>query len=196
MNEEILQPGAPRLTAEEQADFLLLMSLALDGLADDVEVARFRRYLSEYPVCAQEWRQWQRLHQHVLTTPAIEPPVNFVANVDRLLVQQERRQQLQRGALMGVIVALLWGGLLATVLGMGIYLMVNPGNWLNDLIHNLALISTATTRWFATTRSSLNAFLSTPQATALGIGYLASAVVLLSLWLRFLQRSTAMETVS
>jgi hypothetical protein len=93
--------------------------------------------------------------------------------------------------LIGVFVVLLWGGLLATTVGLGAYLLFNQGNLLGDLIQNLAFFSSAVSQWLTTLRNALNAFVATPQATALAIGYLALAVVMLSLWIRFLRQTIA-----
>jgi hypothetical protein len=86
---------------------------------------------------------------------------------------------------------LLWGGLLATTVGLGVYVLFNQSTLLGDLIRNLAFFSSAVSQWLMTVRNALNAFVATPQATALAICYLALAMVMLSLWIRFLRRTVA-----
>jgi hypothetical protein len=190
------QGSSPQPTAALQDEFTLLMSLRLDNLLDETELAQFDTYVQSYPLFARQWRDWQRLHQQFEAAPHVAPPRDLVNRVEVGLVQQARRRRLWQGLALGATIMLLWGGLLATVAGLGTMLLFNEGGWLNDLIHQLAFISVTTGRWVATGRATINTLVASPQAAVLGLCYVTLAVVLLSLWVRFLRRTTSAETVS
>jgi hypothetical protein len=181
----------PQPTPEVQEEFLLLLSLRLDNLLDSAEEKQFQEMIHFYPACALAWGHWRRLHQQLVAEPAVEPPANFVQNVESCLLQQDRRGRLWQGLLIGLFVVLLWGGLLATTVGLGAYMVFNQSNLLGDLIRNLAIFSSTVSQWLTTLRTALDAFVATPQATALAICYLALAAVMLSFWIRFLRRTVA-----
>jgi anti-sigma factor RsiW len=185
-----------RPTPEGEAEFSLLMSLALDNLLNQEEDRRFQYYLQSFPVCNREWRTWQQVHRRLQSAPTAEPPVDFVQKFEARLIQQERRRQLWQGALIGGLVLVLWGGLFFTIAGLSVYLLVNQAAWSGELIHRLVYSASAINQWGGTLRRALETFMGTPQAAGVGIGYLAVAIVLLSWWIRFLQRTThAQESI-
>jgi anti-sigma factor RsiW len=182
-----------RLTPEGEAEFSLLMSLALDHLLDQEEKRRFQQYLQNFPICHREWRTWQQVHQRLQSAPAAEPPADFVQKLEARLLQQARRRQLWQGALLGGLVIVLWGGLFFTVAGFSVYLLINQAAWSGELIHRLVYFISAINQWGGTLRRALETFMATPQAAGVGIGYLTVAIVLLSWWIRFLQRTTHVQ---
>ena len=97
-------------TPEQEEEFMLLMSLSLDNLADAGEAAQFEDYLTRYPTFATQWQGWQRLHQQFVAIPHAEPPVGFVDRFEVRLIQQERRRRLWLGVLIGSLTFLLWAG--------------------------------------------------------------------------------------
>jgi hypothetical protein len=130
------------------------------------------------------------MHQEFVTASPMEPPVNFDERVEVALLQQDRRRQLWRGVLFGALVLLLWGGVAGMGVALGAYLLLNQGSWVGALIHNLAFSLSAMNQWFSTVRNALNAFVNTPQAVGVSLCYIALAAVALSLWVRFLRRTT------
>ena len=54
-------PTPPAAPPEVLEEFALLMSLALDGLLDADEQARFAALLDRYPELAEEWDTWRAL---------------------------------------------------------------------------------------------------------------------------------------
>jgi hypothetical protein len=197
---EKLQPvGAwtlPQPSPALQDEFTLLMSLQLDGLLDEAEVGQFEEYVQRYPIFARQWREWQHLHGQLVAEPHVLPPVDFVSKVEQSLVQQSRRRQLWQGMALGLLIVVLWGGLFATVAGLGALILVNDGGWLNDMIHQLAFLSSTLGYWLGTGRTMLDTLLGSPQALLICSLYITVAAILLSLWIRFLRRTTEAETLS
>jgi hypothetical protein len=190
MSKQALFSSTPQPTLEMQEEFTLLMSLQLDGLLDGDEQQRFDSYLEHYPLFARQWREWQRLHHHMVATPHVEPPPDFVERIGLCLLQSERRRRLWQGLLFGGLIVLLWGGLVATVGGLGAFLLFSQGSRLNDLIYLLAYLSATIEHWFTMLWESLGAIAASPQAVAMVLIYVTLATLLLSLWVRFLRRTT------
>jgi hypothetical protein len=192
MDEQLSQAPEPlQPTLEMREEFTLLMSLALDGLLDASEQQRFDAYLTRYAAFAEQWRDWQHLHQQMIAAPHVEPQADFVGKVGLCLLQQGRRRRLWQGALLAFLLATLWIGLVATVLGLGAFFLLNQGNWLSSLIQSLAQLSSSTAISVATLRTSLAQWLGSPQVVALCLGYLTLDILLLSGWFRFLRQTTA-----
>jgi hypothetical protein len=196
--QEKLQPASasmsPQPSPELQDEFTLLMSLHLDGLLDEAEISQFEAYMQRYPRLARQWREWQHLHERLVAEPHVLPPVDFVSKVEQSLVQQGRRRQLWQGMALGILILVLWGGLFATVAGLGALMLVNDGGWLNDMIHQLAFLSSTLGYWLRTGRTLISTLVDLPQAFLICSLYITVAVILLSLWIRFLRRTTASES--
>jgi hypothetical protein len=193
----IKQIGGRRIpTAEQEEEFMLLMSLALDNLADEAEAAKFEAYLATYPTLAIQWQGWQRLHQHFVALPAAEPTTGFVERFEVHLLQQERRRRLWLGVTIGVITLLLWVGVMVGLFSMGAYLVVNQGSWLNALIQTLTYAWINVVQWIKTGWETVGVFAATPQAKAIAAGYLLMAATLLGSWVMLLRRSLQQQEFS
>lgn len=188
------QSGGRRLpTPEQEEEFMLLMSLSLDQLADEEEGARFEEYLTHYPACAAQWQGWQRLHQQFVALPHAEPPADFVERFEVRLIQQERRRRLWLGLVIGSVTLLLWTGVMVGLFSMGAYLFVNQGSWVSALLQNLTYSWANLMQWIKTAWETLGSFAGTPQAKAIGAGYLFMAVALLGGWVSLLRRSLQIQ---
>ncbi len=183
-------------TPEQEEEFMLLMSLSLDNLVDEAEKGQFEQYITQYPSLATQWQEWQRLHQQFDAMPHAAPAADFVGRFEVRLVQQERRRQLWLGAIIGSITFLLWLGIMAGLFSMGAYLFANQASWLSALIQNLTYAWVNVIQWVKTGWETFGTFASTPQARALGSGYLVIAAALLIGWLTFLRRSLQVQEMS
>jgi hypothetical protein len=191
MNQSTAQAQANEpMNPEAQADFSLLMSLALDELLDEDETQRFHSYLSHHTGCSYQWRQWQQLDRLLDCAPHMNPPSDFAQRVAHQLAQQERKRQLWWAMAVGGLFFLLCIGAAIGMIALGLYLVVNQPHWLGSLIHTLAYSSAAAQHWLASIGGALNTLLVSPQALGLGIAYLVMAIVLLAYWVRFLRRTT------
>ena len=196
MNENCRMPHAQpteQMNPEDQAEFSLLMSLALDELLDEGDTQRFHNYLSNHTGCAYQWRQWQQLDRILETAPHMEPPSDFAQRVARQLAQQERKRQLGWATAVGLLFALLCLGAIGGMLALGLYLVLNQPHWLGSLIHTLAYGGAAVQQWLATTGVTVNTLLGSPEVLGLGVAYLLMAIVLIVYWVRFLRRTTRSE---
>ncbi|HMN29511.1 MAG TPA: hypothetical protein PKE45_15280 [Caldilineaceae bacterium] len=180
----------PQPTQEIVEEFSLLMSLCLDDLLDVAERQRFEAYLARYSALAHRWRDWQRVHHKLWSAPHMEPPAGFVLRVETRLLQQDRRRHLWQGAFFALCLVGVWVGMLLLATGLGAYLLFNQGDWLTDVIHNLAYFSSTAANWLSTLRNSTYTLAASPQAMALCLGYIALAAILLSAWFRFLRQTT------
>ena len=188
--------GRRRPTPAQEEEFMLLMSLSLDNLLDEAEATRFDQYLTNFPTLAIHWQSWQRLHQGFVAMPVVEPPAGFVGRFETRLLQQERRRRLWFGAVIGGVTLLLWIGVIVGLFSMGAYLFVNQGSWLSALIQNLTYAWVTLEQWLKTGGETLSAFAATPQAKAVGVGYLLMACALLGGWLTLLRRSVQQQELS
>ena len=195
--EMMKQTGGRRLpTPEQEEEFMLLMSLSLDNLADEGEAAKFEAYLASYPTLAVQWRGWQKLHNHFVALPAVAPPTGFVDRFEVRLLQQERRRRLWFGVALGAVTLLLWVGVMVGLFSMGAYLMVNQGSWVSTLLQNLTYAWITLIQWLESGWLAFGAFASTPQAKAVGVGYLMMAAALLAGWVGLLRRSVHEQELS
>jgi hypothetical protein len=181
------------MNPEAQADFSLLMSLALDELLDEEDTQRFHGYLSHHTGCAYQWRQWQQLDRLLEAAPHMEPPSDFAQRVAWRLAQQERKRQLWWATAVGLLFVLLCIGAVSGMVALGLYLVLNQPHWLGGLIHTLAYSGATVQHWLATAGLTLNTLLSSPEVLGLGAAYLLVAVVLIAYWVRFLRRTTRSE---
>ncbi|MEZ4868440.1 MAG: hypothetical protein R3C14_44335 [Caldilineaceae bacterium] len=183
-------------TPEQQEEFMLLMSLALDNLLDEDEAARFAIYQTEYSPFARQWDEWQQLHGQLLALPHVMPAADFVQKVECRLVHHERRQRLWLALLFGAVTFVLWITVMTAAIGLGAYLVVNQSSWLGVTIQNLTYTWVEISQWLSGGWEAFVSFAATPQAKGLGAAYLAFTVALLAGWLNFLRRSTHLNEPS
>ncbi len=188
--------GRNRPTAEQEEEFMLLMSLSLDNLTDEAEADQFEHYLTHYPSLASQWQEWQKLHQQFDAMPHAEPAADFVQRFEVRLTQQERRRNLWLGVVIGSVTFVLWLGVMAGIYSMGAYLFANQGSWLSALIQNLTYAWVNVMQWAQTGWNTFTTFADTPQARAIGSGYLVIAASMLVGWLTFLRRSVQSQELS
>jgi anti-sigma factor RsiW len=184
-------PGdAPPAVVEE---CYWMMSLALDGLLDAPDRARFEEHLAAYPSVAALWREWQQVHSHLDALPHAEPAPGFVVRFEQRLAAQEAAQQQQVltwSIVAAVVVAL---GALFAMVGTGVYIMSAHGAWLGAQLHNLVYTSVAVDTWFDALADSFFALASTPQAQALGMMYVIVAIIMIFGWVQLLRRSARLS---
>ncbi len=181
--------GAP--SAIEQEEFILLMSMALDGLLDEREKQRLEGLAERHPALAAQWASWQRMDQELHAAEHMAPPPDFVRNVEAALLKQEGRRRVVWGAAFGVLAALLWIGLLAGTLALGAYALFNGSAALSALLHNAAYTATWIRDAWQTLWGATAALLGTQQARLFALSYALVTAALLLGWVYFLRRSTS-----
>lgn len=190
MTKRIQWETPPLPVRDDAEDVGALMSLALDGLLDEADTDRLNALLAADAGWSTEWQNWQAMDVALRRTPAVEPPADLMAGVERKLVQLENRRRLQSGAVVGVVALLLWGSGLVGLLFLGALVLANQAVWLNQLIHSLALGWV----WFSGMAqlvwSGVVNLVASPQALALGVCYGLMTAVLLGGWIRLLRKTT------
>ncbi len=179
-----------------EAEFFLLMSLALDDMLDAAERARFQEYLVTYPTLTEQWESWQELDETFTATPSALPPLGFAADVELRILQRERQRRLLWGFGLGVVVLALWVGLMAGAVSFGAFVMFNQADWLAQLVHLIARSTATVGNWWAATTNTVSALLSTDQARLFVAGYVLTATAMLMGWITLLRRSTRIDEAS
>lgn len=190
-----VNPAMVDVPAAAVEDFMLLMSLALDGLLDADEERRFQRALAEHPQLAAQWQSWQALDSELHAAPMAAPPRGLVASVALRIEVAERRRRLWLGMAVGLATVLLWGTVLVAVASAGAFLLVNQSSWLSDFVRMLAYGSAAISSWIDSLLRSLDTVLGTPQARGFVLVYGLAAVGILTGWVVLLRRSTHVPEV-
>lgn len=170
-------------------EFYWMMSLALDGLLDVADRARFENYQAQHPALAALWSDWQGVDRALDLLPHEEPAPGFVARFEVRLAQHEaqRQQQVLIFSLLAVgLVALMAAGGVAWALT---WLTSTQGPWLGEQIHNVVVLSATAGAWFDALLDTLGGLAGTPQAQALGMMYVAVAIIMIFGWVQLLRRS-------
>lgn len=181
------QPTPPEAVEEE---FFMLMSMALDGLLDEDEQARFDGYVTLYPALAAEWNEWQMLDGQLASLPYVVPPVGFVQGFEVRLAQQERRRSLWWGVGFGALVMLLAVGMVAGVIAFGAFVMLSQPSWLSDLVHGVAFGWVALQQWLDVISNAFWSVAGVEQMRTLGVAYVIATALLLTGWVFVLRRTT------
>ena len=173
----------------DEERFAMLMSLALDGALSADEASQFDAYLLEHPGFEEWWQEWRQIDEQFAEAPMINPPPDFVAQVEQQLVAVERRRRLWLGFFVGIASVMLWGSVFVGAVGSGIYVLYFQPNWPGELVHLLAYWIAAMASQLASLLSTAGAVWSTPQAKVASFGYLILTAAILFWWMRFLRRS-------
>ncbi|MEM7531814.1 MAG: hypothetical protein AAF639_06550 [Chloroflexota bacterium] len=217
MNHEIRNQGTENQTYLEidpQEEFSLLMSLALDGLLDEEEEARFDAALTRDPTLAEEWADWQEVHQLFMDTPAALPPFSssvnslsesgsapssFVQEFEQRLEQQtrqeSRRRRFMQVAFISTLLFVLWGTLLVGIISIGTYLFNNQGVWVNEVMQTLTYWSAVAGQWVDAFIMAFNTTMNGPQMIGIGFAYIALSAAMLWVWVRMLRNTEMGDAV-
>lgn len=177
-------------STEIQEEFNLLMSLALDDLLDGEEQDEFELYLATYPTLDREWQEWQMLDSQLKSTPAVQPPADFMLNFEMRLQQYERRRSLWWGIAFGGVAVVLWVAVMVGVASLGAFVLLGQPAWLTQAVHDLAYLSANANAWVTAAGSALSSILSTQQATTLALVYVLVSAAMVASWIFFLRHST------
>lgn len=193
--------GWDETTAEENESsmaFDLAMSLALDGLLDDDELAQFHADIEYYPLLANQWATWQELDEKLMAEPSVMPPIDFVQNFEMRLSKEQRRNRFWFGATIAAITITLWASIIIGTLSAGAYMAVNQSAWVTDQIQSVAYLLHGFTVWIQSTVGALNIVIGTalvsPQMWGIALVYTALMGGILVYWTRLLRRS--MSTIN
>ncbi len=170
-----------------------MMSLALDGLLDEADQARFDDYCVHYPAVAGLWDEWQKLDRQLEKLPHVEPAPGFSDRFVLRLAEHEAQQQQRVLALSLLAAFFVTLFAAAAIIGTGAYILSAQGSWLGEQLHNLVYASVTVNRWLDSFAGSLAALATTPQAQALGMMYVVVAIIMVFGWVQLLRRSARLS---
>lgn len=183
------RPASGGPSVAEQEEFILLMSMALDGLLDEREERQFEQLADGYPALAAQWASWQRLDRELEAAEHVAPPAHFVRGVEQALAKQEHRRRVAWGAAFGALAVLLWVGLFAGTLALSAYALFNGSAALSALLHYAAYTATWLREAWGTLWGAAGTLLGLEQARLFGLSYALVTAALLLGWVYFLRRS-------
>lgn len=189
-------PDSSEPATDEQIDFEVMMSMALDGLLDEDEMTQFNADIQYYPLLAEKWATWQELDQLFVAEPSIMPPTNFVQNFEARLSKKQQRRKVWFGVGIASVTVLLWLSIIIGMLSAGAYIATNQGGWINDQAQSLVYLINGFGAWVQTTANTVNIVLYSPQMWGIALAYTALMGGILAYWTRLLRRSTQALNVS
>ncbi len=178
----------PRPTAVH-GEYLMLVSLALDGMIEAGEQRRLDSHLLRCSECREQWELWQLLDQKLHAEPVPQPAPGFSQRVVGELIRQERRRNVQIGVFLTVLTILAWalalvgtGVLAAALVYTNLGSFAAAGRFLAEAWAVSGVVSHSL--WGVATEL-------TAAPTALGVAsvYLVITTVVLGVWCLIIQRS-------
>lgn len=178
------QPGPTAIHDE----YLMLVSLALDGMIEAGEQRRLDSHLQHCNDCRVRWQLWHLLDQKLQAEPAPQPAPGFSQRVVEELIRQDRRRNLQIGILLTVLTVCAWalalvgtGVLAAALVYTNLGSFAAAGSFLAEALAVTGVVCHSL--WDVATEL-------TAAPTALGAAtvYLVIATVALGAWCLIIQR--------
>ncbi|MBP7962192.1 MAG: zf-HC2 domain-containing protein [Caldilineaceae bacterium] len=189
------QNQAPAFTGEEHDEAVLLMSLALDGLASAEEEADLRGHVGRCARCAATWSAMQGIHQRFVAAPVAVPVAGFVARFELRRLQQARRQRLWMGGLVALLSLTLWGGILVGGVMLGGYLLNNPTGTLPQTVYDFTYYWAGLSAGVQGLWRGIVVAMSTSNLPVYLLGYTLLTLAALTAWAGFLRRSLRLVPV-
>lgn len=176
--------------AVDHSEYLMLISLALDGMLDSDEQKRLDGHLEQCSGCRGQWLLWQAIDDKLRAAPVPVPAPGFSRSVALRLARQERLRNLRIGVMLTVFTLLVWslglvgvcvmaGGIVYTNLGR----LEETGQFLNEVWAVAGVVGQSL--WEIIVEI-------TATSTALGVAstYLVVVVAALAIWCVVVQRTT------
>ena len=192
--ERKMAAGKPEIHAstshtEEHSDYLMLISLALDGMLDAGEQVRLEQHLEKCSGCRLHWLLWQVIDQKLYAAPTPEPSPDFSLKVSERLSRQERLRNMQIGMFLTVLTVFAWAlGLVGACSLVGTLIYTNfgrfatAGQFLTEAWAVAAVVGQSL--WGIVVELT-----ATPTALGVASAYLVITAVALAAWCLLIQRS-------
>lgn len=190
MAKRLTQAPSSPIKAADHSDYLMLISLDLDGMLDAEDKGQLDRHLELCSQCRVQWLLWQVIDQKLRAEPVPEPAPGFSQMVVERIGRQERLRNIQIGLLLTVLTVLVWSlGLVGVGVMAGALVYANlgrvaaTGQFLSEVWAVAGVVGLSL--WEVIIEA-------TTTTTTLGIAsaYLVIAVVALAMWCIVIQRTT------
>ncbi len=176
--------------AADHSEYLMLISLALDGMLDSDEEKRLDGHLEQCSECRGQWLLWQTIDDSLRAAPVPAPAPGFSRSVVQQLARQERLRNLRVGVMLTVFTLLVWSlGLVGVCVMAGGIVYTN----LERLEETGLFLSEAWAVAGVVGQSLWDVIVElTATSTALGVAstYLVVVVAALAVWCIIIQRTT------
>jgi anti-sigma factor RsiW len=182
-------PTPPAAPPEVLEEFALLMSLALDGLLDADEQARFAALLDRYPELAEEWDIWRAFDSQLMQTPHAAPAPGFVDRFEQRLAAQEARRQHWVIGLSAAATLVTMAVVMVTLVSTGAAAFSAQSAWIGQQVHTLTYTLVLADRWLSTFANTALVLLGTPQARVAGLAYTVMVMAMIFIWTYLVRRS-------
>ena len=189
MAAQIPETHASTSHTTDHSDYMVLSSLALDGMLEASEQARLDRHLEQCSRCRMQWLLWQVIDQKLHAAPTPEPGPNFSHQVAERLARQERLRNMQLGLLLTVLTVFVWAlGLVGAFALIGALIYTNlaqftaAGQFLGDAWAVAGVVGQSL--WGVVVELT-----ATPTALGVASAYLVITAVALAAWCLLIQRS-------
>ena len=189
MAAEKFQTHTPPGPTVVHGEYLMLVSLALDGMIEAGEQRRLDSHLQHCSECRVQWELWQLLDRKLHAEPVPRPAPEFSQRVVGELIRLERRRNMQIGIFLTVLTILAWAlaivgaGVLAAAL---VYTNLGSFAAAGRFLAEAWAVSGVVSRSLWDVATELTA-----APTALGVAtvYLIISTVALGAWCLIIQRS-------
>lgn len=190
MSNMLTRAGESSSRAGDHSEYLMLISLELDGMLDSDEKKRLDGHLERCSACRAQWQLWRALDNRLRETPMPVPAPGFADSVAQRLALQERRRNLQIGVILTVFTVVVWSlGLVGVCALAGTLIYTN----LERLTETGLFLSEAWAVAGVVGQSLWDVIVElTATSTALGVAstYLVVVIAALAVWCVIIQRTT------
>ena len=171
-------------------EYLMLISLALDGMLDSEEKKQLDLHLDQCSGCRAQWVLWQAIDDRLRAAPVPVPAPGFSRSVAQRLAQQERLRNLRIGVMLTVFTLLVWSLGLVGVCVLTCALvytnldhLAETGLFLNEVWAVAGVVGHSL--WEVVVEIT-----ATPAALGVASAYLFIAVAAIAVWCVIIQRTT------
>lgn len=204
MNEKTIHMNQAQTPPAYQADqnhqpdhetYVLLMSLALDGMLAPDEEADLHRHLGQCSHCAGTWAAWSSLHVRFAAQPAVAPTPGFGERFELRRIQQVRRRRLWMGGVVALLSAALWGTILVVGVLVSGYFLNNPTGTLPQIIYEVTYTWAGLSAAVQAMWRGITVAMSTSNLPFYILGYTVLTGAVMVMWTNYLRRTVHPATL-
>lgn len=190
MSNILTKAGVSPARDGDHSEYLLLISLELDGMLEADERVRLDGHMEVCGACRAQRQLWLAIDSRLHQAPTPVPAPGFAHSVTQRLASRERRRNLQVGVMLTVFTLLVWSlGLIGVCILTGAVVYTNmerfaeTGLFLSEALAVAGVVGQSL--W-----EIIVELTATPAALGVASGYMVVAVAALAVWCIVIQRTT------